>query len=54
MKISSEKQRERILLRNPELNKRFFEEWIPMEQQYFSRSFMTYRSDMVIDTSNWK
>lgn len=54
LKIHLDKQRERILLRNPELHKRFMEEWIPMEQQYFSGSFVTCRSDMVIDTSNWK
>lgn len=35
--IEKEKQRERILKRNGEkLGKRFFSEWIPMEEKYFS------------------
>ena len=34
--IDKEYQRERILIRNsPQLAKRFFEEWIPLENIYF-------------------
>ena len=37
LEISPELQRERILHRNtPEKAKRFFDEWIPMEQAYFA------------------
>ena len=35
--ISEEKQRERIEKRNPQMQKRFFEEWIPMERRYFAQ-----------------
>ena len=35
LSITPELQRERILQRPAFLHKRFFEEWIPMEQQYF-------------------
>lgn len=36
LKISPERQRERILRRNsPDFAERFFKEWIPMEQRYF-------------------
>lgn len=33
--VSEETQRQRILRRSPFLHKRFFDEWIPMENRYF-------------------
>ncbi len=39
LEIDSELQRQRILARNsPSLAKRFFEEWIPMENRYFTET----------------
>lgn len=47
--VSPELQRERIAKRNtPELAKRFHEEWIPMEQLYFSKMGVKERCDLVI------
>ena len=47
--ISEEKQKERILKRNsPEFAKRFFEEWIPLEEKYFEKTNIKNRSDLVI------
>ncbi len=47
--IEQEYQRERILKRNSQsLAKRFFEEWIPMENEYFSKTDIAQRCDMVI------
>jgi len=46
-------QRERILARNgPSLAKRFFGEWIPMENRYFDRTDLKKRVDLVLDTSD--
>ena len=36
LNISKDLQKERILNRNPEMADRFFNEWIPLEQKYFS------------------
>ena len=33
--VSTETQRQRILERSPFLHRRFFDEWIPMENRYF-------------------
>jgi uridine kinase len=47
--ISPELQRERILHRNtPEMAKRFFETWIPLEETYFSEMNIKEQCDMVI------
>lgn len=47
--VSPDLQRERIAKRNtPELAKRFHEEWIPMEQLYFSKMGVKERCDLVI------
>jgi uridine kinase len=47
--IEPEYQRERILKRNsPQLAKRFFEEWIPMEREYFAKTKVANRCDLVI------
>ncbi len=50
LNIGSEKQRERILKRNsPALAKRFFEEWIPLENIYFEKTAVRNRCDLIID-----
>jgi len=47
--VSPELQRKRIAKRNsPEMAKRFHEEWIPMEQLYFSKMGVKERCDLVI------
>lgn len=46
--IDPEYQRERILKRDPMLAKRFFEEWIPMEREYFEKTNVAARCDTVI------
>ena len=47
--IEPEYQRKRILKRNsPPIAKRFFDEWIPMEREYFSKTDVANRCDMVI------
>lgn len=47
--ISHENQRERILHRNsPELAERFFNEWIPLENDYFEATQIKRRCDMTI------
>lgn len=48
--ISSEYQKERILKRNPPfLAKRFFNEWIPMENEYFEKTDIKNRCNICID-----
>ena len=49
--VSPERQRERILERPPFLHRRFFDEWIPMEQRYFETFGIEAQCDLVIDTS---
>lgn len=47
--VSPEVQRARITKRNsPELAKRFFEEWIPMEQRYFESAKVKEACDCII------
>lgn len=47
--ISHEQQRERILHRNsPESAQRFFNEWIPLENNYFEKTLIKQRCDMTI------
>lgn len=47
-------QRERILERNgPKMLKRFVNEWIPLEELYFTSLEIQEKSDVIIDT-NWK
>lgn len=49
LNIGRDKQRERILKRNsPTLAKRFFEEWIPMEDIYFENTDIKKRCDLII------
>ena len=50
LNIGAELQRERILKRNsPEFAERFFNEWIPMEQKYFSNTNVLKRCEMIIE-----
>ena len=46
--ISAEYQRERIYGRNPELAERFFDEWIPLENRYFSCTDAKGRADFIL------
>jgi len=51
LELSPDLQRKRIEKRNtPELAKRFFEEWIPMEQRYFTEFKVKERCDMICKT----
>ena len=47
--VSPETQHQRILRRPAFLQKRFFDEWIPMEYRYFSHFSIPEQADMVID-----
>lgn len=51
LSVSAETQRERILRRPAFLHRRFFEEWIPMEQAYFSTFRIPEQCDLRLDTS---
>jgi uridine kinase len=46
--VTPETQRERISRRPAFLHKRFFEEWIPMEEMYFEHFGIRNRSDLVL------
>ena len=51
--IDSELQKKRIERRNsPEMAKRFFEEWIPLEKIYFSKMEVEQRCDISIASEN--
>lgn len=47
LQISPEKRTERILQRPEFLHRRFFEEWIPMEQRYFDHFAIGANCDIV-------
>ena len=49
LQVSEELQQQRILKRPVFLHKRFFEEWIPMEQQYFKAFSIGEKSDLALD-----
>jgi uridine kinase len=50
LEITPDLQRKRITLRNsPIFAKRFFEEWIPLEERYFVGADVKLRADMIID-----
>ena len=49
--ITTELQLERILRRPAFLHKRFFEEWIPMEQRYFEAFSIPQVCDLVLEVS---
>lgn len=48
LSITPELQRERILQRPAFLHKRFFEEWIPMENQYFDGLHIPGKCDILL------
>ena len=48
LSVTPEIQRQRILQRPAFLHKRFFEEWIPMEQQYFDGFQIPSHSDICL------
>lgn len=51
MDISAQIQKQRILKRNGEaLARRFFNEWIPMEEKYFTALHVRERCQMIIET----
>ena len=47
--ITENLRQERIMKRPAFLHKRFFEEWIPMEQQYFNTFSIGEKSDLALD-----
>ena len=47
--VTPEVQTRRILERPPFLHRRFFEEWIPLEERYFEGADVKLRADMVIE-----
>lgn len=50
LKVSPEKQKRRIFARNsPEMQRRFFEEWIPMEGHYFDAMDVQAKCDLVLE-----
>lgn len=48
LKVSPERQKERILQRPAFLHKRFFEEWIPLEKRYFAEFDIAAGADLVL------
>ena len=46
--VDEETQRKRILQRPTFLHKRFFEEWIPMENRYFNVLLISDRMDIIL------
>lgn len=50
LKVDPERQRQRICGRNsPEMQRRFFEEWIPMEGDYFDAMDVQAKCDLVLE-----
>ena len=49
LRVSEELRHQRILARPEFLHKRFFEEWIPMEQRYFETFAIGEKSDLALD-----
>lgn len=47
--VTPELRRLRILERPAALHKRFFEEWIPMEQRYFREFRISEKCDLILD-----
>lgn len=47
LKVSPERRTERIYKRPAFLQKRFFEEWIPMEQRYFAQVSIEAEADLL-------
>lgn len=51
LSITPDQQRERILRRPLFLHRRFFEEWIPMEQMYFDHFRIPDQCDLQLNTN---
>lgn len=51
LSVSPEVQHQRILQRPVFLQQRFFREWIPMENRYFSHFSIAEKADLILDTS---
>jgi len=51
LEITPEHQRARVMKRPAFLHKRFFEEWIPMENTYFTEFRIREQSDLVCETA---
>lgn len=49
LKVPEELRRARILKRPAHLHRRFFEEWIPMEQRYFAGFAIAERCDIIAE-----
>ncbi len=49
LNINKNEQKKRILNRNPSLASRFFDSWIPMEDNYFEKTNIKNRCDLVIN-----
>ena len=50
--IEPEVQRERVLARPAHLHRRFFEEWIPMENRYFEQWQIAQGCDLILKAEN--
>ena len=48
LNVNKKTQANRIIKRNPDLKKRFFDEWIPLENTYFTATDIKNRCDMII------
>ena len=52
--IDGELQKKRITERAPEMAQRYFEEWIPMEEKYFSQLKISEKCDRIIKITEKK
>lgn len=52
LNISKDLQKERILNRNPGMADRFFNEWIPLEEEYFDEMKIKHRCTMRVKVEN--
>lgn len=50
--VNENSRRQRILARPAFLHRRFFEQWIPMEQRYFETFDIPGKCDLILDTSD--
>lgn len=48
LQVSPEVRKQRILKRPAFLQRRFFEEWIPMEERYFAEFFIGEKADLAV------
>ena len=52
--IDGELQKKRITERAPKMAQRYFEEWIPMEEKYFSQLKISEKCDRIIKITEKK